>query len=62
MKPENDTEAFLTTKEACQMLKVNPVTLWRYTRDGKLSFFKIGSRKMYLKSQIIAESLIEKTA
>ncbi|WP_103604951.1 helix-turn-helix domain-containing protein [Campylobacter concisus] len=26
----------ITTKQACELLKCNAVTLWRYVRDGKL--------------------------
>ena len=39
----------ITTKQACELLKCNAVTLWRYVRDGKFKKYAI-TRKNVLYS------------
>jgi len=42
----------LTTEETCEILKVSSITLWRYRRDGILSFIKVRGKVMYYQSDI----------
>ncbi len=38
---------FLTRLEVCEQLQINTVTLWRYTRDGRLKQHRIGKRLIF---------------
>ena len=48
---------FLTRQEVCQMLQVNSVTLWRYTREGCLKQHRVGRRVFFLAEEV-REALI----
>ncbi len=50
---EKNNDTLLTRKETCQFLDVNPATLWRYEKKGKLLSKKIGNRVYYLKSDVL---------
>lgn len=43
---------FLTRKEACEVLKVNPNTLLKYTKEGKLKAYRFGGRVLYKPDEI----------
>lgn len=45
---------WLTTKETITLLKISPVTLWNYDQQGITKPQKVGSRKRYLKKDIVA--------
>ena len=38
---------FMTSQEVCQMLHIKMVTLWRYSKDGRLKQHRIGRRVFY---------------
>ncbi|MCX6244708.1 MAG: helix-turn-helix domain-containing protein [Bacteroidetes bacterium] len=38
---------FISAEEVCEMLRINKVTLWRYTRDGRLKQHRIGRRVFF---------------
>ena len=42
----------LTTKELAEYLKLTEVTIYKYTSEGKIPGFKIGSRWRFDKDQI----------
>lgn len=48
----------LTREEACKLLKVDSSTLWRWTNEGKIIAYGIGSRRFYKKEEIL-KSLIK---
>ena len=48
--PEDD---LLTRDQACKILSINKVTLWKHTRSGKLKSLGIGNRVSYSKKQIL---------
>lgn len=48
---------FLTRQEVCQMLQVNSVTLWRYTREGRLKQHRVG-RKVFFLTEEVRDALI----
>lgn len=52
-----ENENLLTREEAMKFLKIDSSTLWRWTRDGKIKLYGIGSRRYYKKSDLL-ESLI----
>lgn len=45
---------YITTDEACSLLKVMPVTLWRWAKSGYLVPKKVGVKNRYLRSEVIA--------
>ena len=58
----NNDEPLMSRSEVISMFKINPVTMWRYVRDGKLPAYRI-SRKLYFKRSEILEAIkINKTA
>ncbi|GEM_PF-574423 len=45
----------ITTKQACELLKCNAVTLWRYVRDGKFKKYALTRKNvLYSLSEITA--------
>jgi len=47
---------FLSSQEVCHMLQIKMVTLWRYSKDGKLKAHRIG-RRIFYRSEEIREAL-----
>lgn len=52
LKPVTNKEKYLTRKEASEKLRVSLVTMWDYSRTGKLRTFRFGKRVLYLESDI----------
>ena len=48
-----------TPAEAAAILKVNPQTIWKYIREGKLMASKLG--RVYRIREIDLENLLEQT-
>lgn len=57
-QPKNESEDLLTREEACNFLKIDSSTLWRWTKEKKVKLYGIGSRR-YLKKSELINSLIE---
>ena len=55
---EKKEEELLSREETSNLLKINLSTLWRWTKDGKLSAYGIGNRVFYKKDEIL-NSLIK---
>ena len=51
-------QELLTREEACMLLKVDSSTLWRWTNQGKIIAYGIGSKGFYKKEELL-ESLIQ---
>jgi len=43
---------FLNIRQVAELLGVHPVTINRYCRQGKLTYYQVGSRKRFLKEDI----------
>lgn len=43
----NERPQYYSRAETANLLRINLATLYRWTRDGKLKAFKIGSRVLY---------------
>jgi excisionase family DNA binding protein len=56
---ENDHEV-LTVKEVSELLRVNPSTIYRLTKEGRIPAFKIGSDWRFRKEGIV-RWMIEQT-
>ena len=54
-------QELLTREEACMLLKVDSSTLRRWTNQGKIIAYGIGSKRFYKKEELL-ESLIQLTS
>jgi hypothetical protein len=54
----HDTDTLLSRAEACELLKINMTSLWKYTKNGKLTSYGIGNRVYYKKGEVL-NSLIK---
>ncbi|MDG1028969.1 MAG: helix-turn-helix domain-containing protein [Flavobacteriaceae bacterium] len=54
-------QELLTREEACMLLKVDSSTLWRWTNQGKIIAYGIGSKRFYKKEELL-NSLIQLTS
>jgi len=45
---------YITTDEACALLRVKPITLWRWAQTGYLMPKKVGVKNRYIRSEVIA--------
>jgi len=59
---ENSNEPLLTRMEVVKLFRINPTTLWRWTKAGKLPFFIIKRKKFFLRSEILQTIRNNKTA
>lgn len=48
-----DPEELLTRKEACELLSVTDVTIWNWSKQGKIKTYKIGNKVMLKRSEIL---------
>ncbi len=53
--PEEDSEIYLTTKEACKLLKISSTTLWRWTEDGRITKHYVYGSPRYLKAEVLSK-------
>ena len=49
----NSDEPFISRSECAKYLGVNLVTLWRYTRAGKLPCYRVGKKILFRRSEIL---------
>ncbi len=54
-------QELLTREGACMLLKVDSSTLWRWTNQGKITAYGIGSKRFYKKEELL-NSLIQLTS
>jgi len=57
---EKNNPEFITPKEAAELLKVSPVTLWRYEKQNKVKCYGIGGRRLYKRDEIINSLTLKK--
>jgi len=50
---ESEPDVLMTRSETCEFLKINPTTLWNWTKSGKVIAYGIGNRVYYKKHEII---------
>lgn len=54
-KPIVEDELYLTTKEACKLLKISPTTLWRWTEDGRITKHYVFGNPRFLKQEVLSK-------
>lgn len=55
-KKENQqqpTETYLTRDNVAKLLSISLVTLWKYTKDGLIPAYRIGTKVRYKKSDVV---------
>ncbi len=52
-------EALLSRKQAADFLHCNLVTLWRYTREGRIPYYRAGRKMLFKKSEILKAIKVE---
>lgn len=52
-KETSTNEELLTAEETSNFLKISDTTLWRWTNNGNVKAYGIGSRRYYKKSEIL---------
>ena len=57
MKDEKE-KIYVSRNEVAKMLSLNPMTIYNWDKNGKLTSYKIGGSIRYLKSDV--EALIQK--
>lgn len=62
LKQSNDGERLLTTEEACELLQINPSTLWRWQKRGEIQSYGIVNRRYYKYHEIMESLTPLKTA
>ena len=53
LPPAPASEELLTKKEVCELLKVKPITIWRWQKEGKINSYGIGKNRYYKKAEIL---------
>lgn len=49
----NALEDVMTEKEACELLGIAEVTLWRERKKGRISFIRVGGKIRYFRSDVL---------
>lgn len=49
----SQTEELLDKKQACELLKITPTTIWRWQKQGRINVYKISKINYYKKQELI---------
>ena len=58
--PAEPQPEFITIKEACEILQVSAVTLWRYEKQGKIKVYGIGGRRLLKRDEVLDSLTLKK--
>lgn len=50
---KNMTEDLITRNEAMELLRCGTVSFWKYTRDKRFPFYRVGRKMLFKKSEIL---------
>ena len=53
LQKQEANDQLLTREEACEFLKINQITLWRWTNKKKVKAYGIGNRRYYKRSELL---------
>lgn len=53
-RPSDENTATLSSKEVCNFLHIKDTSLWKLCKAGKLSFTKIGRKRVFKASDVQA--------
>ena len=58
--PSNENKAetveYLTREQVGKLLQVSMVTVWKWSKDGLLTSYRIGNKVRYLKSEVMTSA------
>lgn len=57
IQSKNADDELLTREEACQFLQIDPATLWRWNKRGKIQSYGISGKRRYYKRSELIEAL-----
>lgn len=57
----HETNELMTRKEVQRLLKVSGVTLSKFTKTGRLTFYRVGKRLLFDRKEILNEIRKAKT-
>ena len=52
-KSSDEGEVILTREQTAEMLSISLVSLWKFTKEGIIPAYRIGTRVRYKKSEIL---------
>jgi hypothetical protein len=55
-----EPDKLLTREETCELLKIDPSTLWHWTKNGKVTCYGIASRRYYKKNELLEQLIVLK--
>ncbi|MGK0254434.1 MAG: hypothetical protein ACI9OE_001935 [Mariniflexile sp.] len=55
-----ESDKLLTREETCELLKINPTTLWHWTNNGKVTCYGIASRRYCKKNELLEQLIVLK--
>jgi len=58
----DEGERLLSREQACELLQIDPSSLWRWTNKGKIKAYGIGNRRFYKYNEIMESLIPLKTA
>ena len=59
MEAKDQTD-FITRSEVMKLLQVSGVTLSRYTKSGRLTFYRVGRRLFFDRNELLTEIKTQK--
>lgn len=53
-------DKLLTRTETCELLKIDPSTLWHWTKNGKVTCYGIANRRYYKQNELMEQLVVLK--
>lgn len=60
LENKETADELLNQKEVCDLLKIDPSTLWNWVKKGKINKYGIGKRRYYKRSEVIQSLILYK--
>lgn len=60
LSQNKESEKLLSPDEVCEMLGISKVSLWAWSKSGKLTAYGIGAKRWYKEGEILNISLKQK--
>jgi len=57
LSQQNEKDKLLSPDEVCELLGISKVSVWAWTKSGKLTAYGIGAKRWYKEKEILNHSL-----